>query len=361
MIKIPYLIYRYRFFYIGLCLSVIGMIILYSALQTKGKIVYEHLFLKQMFFTLIGWLIFWVVANMDYHYWKGLCLSFFLFSILLLILVLVAGQVRYGARRWIYVIGFTFQPSELAKISHILLLSYIFSIYRRFSWRFFVTTLLVTILVFGLIIKEPDLGTALSFFVPMGVGWIMSGISLWFLGGMVFGFGAMLPVFWSFLHDYQKRRVMVFLNPQLDPLGAGYTITQSRIAIGSGRLLGKGWMCGTQNKFNFIPERHSDFIFSVLAEEWGFLGVVLLIGMFFVLFLMALKLSEKSYDPFAKMVAVMIGVYFFFHSFVNIAMTCGFLPVVGLPLPFISYGGTSLLVSYFALGILQSIANEVDK
>ncbi len=354
-------IYKYRFFFIGVVFSVIGMLMLYSALQYKGKVIYQSLLYKQLIWTLISWCVFWIIASIDYHYWKGIAVPFYLFSIILLVLVLIVGDVRYGAQRWLNLGGFIFQPSEFAKISFVIGVSYILSIPRRFSWGWTLVGVAMAFLPMLLILKEPDLGTALVFFPILTAALFVFGLNLrWIISAIVAGL-AIMPFAWHFLKDYQKKRLLVFLNPDLDPLGAGYTITQSRIAIGSGGIWGKGWLSGTQNKLNFLPERHTDFIFSVLAEEWGFIGAAGIILLFLLLIVMGLELAFRAKDRFATLLAVSIVVYFFFHSFINIAMTSGFVPVVGLPLPFISYGGTSLVISYFALGLLQSIANSIDK
>ncbi len=354
-------IYKYRFFFWGLFLNVIGLFTLYSALNYKGKVVYEMLLIKQMIWVLVAWMVFWITASLDYHYWKGVVVISYIFSTFLLLLVLVIGDVRYGAKRWINMGGFIFQPSELAKVSLVLTISYILSIPRKINGKWLVIGGILTLLPAMLIAIEPDLGTALTL-VPITVAvFLSSGLSWrWIILGVFSGIASM-PIVWHFLKDYQKQRVLVFLNPARDPLGAGYTVLQSRIAIGSGGIWGKGWLSGTQNKFNFLPERHTDFIFSVLAEEWGVVGSILIIFAFASLIGSALTLASNCHDRFAKHLSVAIGMYFFVHAFINIAMTCGFLPVVGLPLPFMSYGGTSLVMCYFLLGILQSIAKDVDK
>lgn len=355
------LVYKYRFFFWGVLLNGIGLLTLYSALNYKGKVVYEMLLAKQIIWALVAWVVFWVTASIDYHYWKGVVAVSYVLSILLLILVLVIGDVRYGARRWMSIGGFVFQPSELAKVSFVLAISYILSIPRKINIRWLVIGIILTLFPAILIAMEPDLGTSLTL-VPVAVAvFLSSGLSWrWIVLGVFSGVAGM-PIAWHFLKDYQKQRILVFLDPAKDPLGAGYTVVQSRIAIGSGGFWGKGWLSGTQNKFNFLPERHTDFIFSVLAEEWGLVGSILIIFAFASLVSNTLALALNCRDRFARHLSVAIGTYFFIHTFVNIAMTCGFLPVVGLPLPFMSYGGTSLLMSYFLLGILQSIARDVDK
>ncbi len=354
-------IQKYKFFFLGVTLNAIGLLTLYSALSYKGKVVYEALFAKQLVWMVVSWIVFWVVSSLDYHYWKGVAIPLYLVAIGLLVFVLVAGDVRYGARRWINLGGFVFQPSEFAKMAFLLAISYVMSMGRSLSLKWFSIGLLLTALPVFLVAKEPDLGTAIAF-LPITIGVFLGmGLSFrWLIGSGVVGL-IMLPVGWQFLKEYQRKRLMVFLNPGLDPLGAGYTVTQSKIAIGSGGIWGKGWLAGTQNKFNFLPERHTDFIFSVLAEEWGLVGSGLVIALFGYLIHSCLVVAGKTEDPFGRYLAIAVGMYFFFHSFVNISMTCGFMPVVGLPLPFMSYGGTSLLMSYFALGLVQSISNAIQR
>ncbi len=352
--------YRYRFFWIGVLLSVIGLAMLYSALQYKGQVLFPKLFLKQCFWTIVAWAVFWIVANIDYHYWKGLAVPLYVLSVIMLAVVLFLGEVRYGARRWMNIGGFVFQPSEFAKISFVLMISYLLSLKEKLSVGWIIWCSIVTFIPVLLILKEPDLGTSLVLLPIFAAGLFVRGLNWrWFIvAGLLIV--SLTPLLWRHLKDYQKNRLLVFLHPEMDPLGAGYTITQSRIAIGSGGLWGKGWLSGTQNQLNFLPERHTDFIFSVLAEEWGFAGSLVLITIFIYLIFSGLNVGFKSNDNFGLTLSVCISVYFFFHSFVNIAMTSGFLPVVGLPLPFISYGGTSLVISYFALGLLQAISKQAE-
>ncbi len=353
--------FKGRFFLLyGILISFIGLAMLYSALHYKQTVVFPHLFIKQVIFLALSLFVYWAFSSLDYHRLKGVAFVFYLVSIALLILVLFAGSVRYGARRWLKIAGFVFQPAELAKISVILMLSYVMSMAEKLNVKKILLAVFIALLPFVLILKEPDLGTSLVI-LPITVAILyINGLSWKVLAGLFVSGAAVAPFLWHFLKDYQKRRVLVFLNPEIDPLGAGYTITQSRVAIGSGGLWGKGWLSGTQNQLNFLPERHTDFIFSIFAEEWGFIGVIVLFALFIGLLLYAIDTSRRARDRFGKSMAMGIAVYFFAHIFVNIAMTAGFLPVVGLPLPFVSYGGTSLLISFMGLGILQSIRIQAN-
>jgi rod shape determining protein RodA len=208
---------------------------------------------------------------------------------------------------------------------------------------------------FILVLLQPDLGTALLmlpiFFAILLVGGARVKYIVWMIAIGLAG----LPVFWHFLREYQKQRLLVFLNPNIDPLGAGYTIIQSKIAVGSGGLFGKGWLAGTQNQLNFLPERHTDFIFSVIGEEWGFLGALIVVFLYFVIVQKAFTIANLTSDRFGKLIATGIGVLLGFQVIINIGMTIGLMPVVGIPLPLVSYGGSSLLSTLVAIGLLLNV------
>jgi rod shape determining protein RodA len=208
---------------------------------------------------------------------------------------------------------------------------------------------------FILVLLQPDLGTALLMIPVFFAILLAGGAKVRYIVRMVLIGLAGTPFFWHFLRDYQRQRLLVFLNPNIDPLGAGYTIIQSKIAIGSGGLMGKGWLAGTQNQLNFIPERHTDFIFSTIGEEWGFLGAVVLVIFFFIIIQKAFTISSLTSDRFGKLIATGIGVLLGFQVVINIAMTMGMMPVVGIPLPLVSYGGSSLLATLVAIGLLLNV------
>jgi rod shape determining protein RodA len=263
-----------------------------------------------------------------------------------------------GAQRWLTFMGLTFQPSELAKISAIFLLARFFS--HRDSKDFFQTflwPLLLIILMAFLIFKQPDLGTSLIIiFLFFSMGFSSRVKKRYFVVLILLGL-LTAPFAWNFLKDYQKKRLTVFINPNVDPLGAGYTIIQSKIAIGSGKIKGKGFLSGTQNQFNFLPERHTDFIFTVIAEEWGFVGSIFLLLIYWIILKKILAIANTAKDLFGKILAQGISSLFFMHIFINIGMTLGIIPVVGLPLIFLSYGGTNLLVNFILMGVIFNIAN----
>jgi len=207
----------------------------------------------------------------------------------------------------------------------------------------------------ALVFLQPDLGSASVFFAIWGGMLWMAGASRWALGALVSALVAMLPIGWHLLKAYQRDRLLAFLNPQMDPLGAGYTIIQSTIALGAGGLWGRGWFAGTQNQLRFLPERHSDFIFSVIGEEWGFIGCLSVVMLFGVLLTRAARLAMTTADPQGRLLAGGVGLWIGYQAFVNMGMVMGLVPVVGVPLPLVSYGGSSMVTVWVALGFLQSI------
>jgi rod shape determining protein RodA len=306
---------------------------------------------------LVCLLVFVVIINIDFR--RILDWSYVFYSIiaLLLIVLLFAGGTKMGAKRWLSIGWLTFQPSELAKPVLVLTLAFYLgnNRYSLQSLKTLFISFLITGLFFVLIFKEPDLGSAIVLLPILFVMLIAADVPLTFIFGSIFAGLITLPLFWNFLKDYQKRRLLVFLNPNMDPLGAGYTIIQSKIAIGSGGLFGKGWMSGTQNQLNFLPERHTDFIFSVVGEEWGFVGSLLVILLFCLLIIRILSVAERTGDPYGRLLVVGVAAMISFQVIVNIAMTAGFMPVVGLPLPFISYGGSSLITTWLSIALVINV------
>lgn len=314
--------------------------------------------LRQVVWFLSGALIFIFIININYRKITGVANIFYFFTILLLVAVFVFGSRRLGAQRWLAIGAFNLQPSELAKLFITLSLVQYLANHKSSSNipRNIFVSLIIIGLPFVLILREPDLGTALMLAPILFILLYVWGAPIRYLFSMVLCAVLVSPLGWFLLKDYQKERLFVFVDPGIDPLGAGYTVIQSRIAIGSGGVFGKGWLSGTQNQLNFLSERHTDFIFSVAGEEWGFFGGIVLIGLYYLLIKRALNIAEKTDDLCGRLLAAgiitMIGV----QVFVNISMAMGFMPVVGLPLPLVSYGGSSLLVTMAALGLLESIA-----
>lgn len=348
-----------------LLITALSLFMLYSASYAKGPFAESSVFLRQSLWIFLGWIAYLFFGRLSYRKLIGFIYPFFGAVIFSLLLVLIIGGVRLGAQRWIKIWWFNFQPSEFAKLAVILILSRYFSRMGLDQIRLSVGNLsflkgmalpfLIIAIPFALIVKQPDLGTALLLlFIFLAMAYL-AGVKLrYILSVLALGI-AFSPVFWHFLKDYQKDRLLVFLNPSSDPLGAGYTIIQSQIAIGSGRLFGKGWLSGTQGQLNFLPEAHTDFIFGIFSEEAGFLGCALLIGIYFVLIQSAFLASERTEDNFGRFFCFGIGLELALQVYINISMTMGLSPVVGLPLPLMSYGGSSMLVTFIGLGIVQNI------
>ena len=297
------------------------------------------------------------LAQIPPEYYQRWTPGIFIICLLMLIAVLAFGHTGKGAQRWLD-LGFTkFQPSEIMKLIMPLMVAYYVSQHTlptRFTQG--VIALLLVIIPTLLIAKQPDLGTAILVASSGIFVLFLSGISWIYISLAVGAVLAFIPILWYFLMlDYQRWRVLTLLNPEADPLGAGYHIIQSKIAIGSGGLLGKGWMQGTQSQLEFLPERHTDFIFSVFSEEFGFAGVLLLLSIYILIIGRGLWIANQAQDAFTKLIAGSIILTFFVYVFVNIGMVSGLLPVVGVPLPIVSFGGTSIVTLLAGFGILMSI------
>lgn len=339
----------------------IGLAAIYSATLERAQEGAKIIFYRQVIWFIIGIAVLFIASNLNYRRLFEVSYILYGISIIFLIVVLFLGRHILGAQRWLEVGGLNFQPSELTKFSVILILSRYLSHKRfypgRFNklWQGLIIPLILAGIPMFLIFLQPDLGTAALIFIIFISLVFYSELELKHLAifiGIILG---SMPFFWHLLKDYQKDRLMVFLNPNIDPLGAGYTIIQSKIAIGSGMLFGKGWLAGTQNQLNFLPERHTDFIFSVIGEEWGFLGALVLLILFYWLIMSSLKIVEHSKDRFSQFLSLGIVSLISFQALINILMALGVFPVVGLSLPFISYGGSSLVIFCFLIGILLSI------
>lgn len=335
----------------------IGLLAIHSATQAKGLALNESYTLKQLTWFGIGMLLLIITIKVSYHKFLDIAYVIYIVNILLLVLVLVMGHVRLGAQRWFSIFGFAFQPSEFMKISLVLALSaYVGQ--KKGAMEPLESLLVPTILMaipFVLVLLQPDLGTALLL-VPVFLAILLAGGARpkYLMRMILFGLACM-PVFWHFLRGYQKQRLTVFINPNADPLGAGYTIIQSKIAIGSGGLIGKGWLNGTQNQLNFIPERHTDFIFSVIGEEWGFFGALVLVLIYLLIVYRAFNIGNLTSDRYGKCITTGIAVMLGLQVIINIGMTIGLMPVVGIPLPLVSYGGSSLLTTLIAVGLLLNV------
>lgn len=345
-----------------------GLVTLYSA-SFENVRVSQKIFYDQMTIALIGILIMFILERVDYRKFYDAAYVFYAINVVLLVWVLISGKDALGARRWLQLGPISFQPSEITKLAIILMLGRYFGD-RSSSFSFGVSTnrsvilreilipLVLTGLLMFLIFKQPDLGTALLLFGIFIAMLFASGIKARFVVGFLSLCAAIAPFGWSFLKSYQKDRLLVFLNPNIDPLGAGYTIIQSKIAVGSGQIFGKGWLAGTQNQLNFLPERHTDFIFSVVGEEWGLIGALVILSLYFLFILCGLQIAEQVKDRFGMLVTVGIVTILTLQVVINIGMVIGLFPIVGLTLPLVSYGRSSFLIFAIMAGFLLNLSKR---
>lgn len=304
----------------------------------------------------VAFAVMWVVANIPPHILKNFAVPAYVIGIVLLVAVDLFGEIVNGAQRWLD-LGITrIQPSELMKVAVPLMLAWYFDRYEAtLRIKHFVVAAALLLAPIGFIAKQPDLGTAILILASGFYVIFLAGLSWKVLLALVAAGCASLPVLWSFMHDYQKRRILTLIDPTQDPLGAGYHTIQSTIAVGSGGVSGKGWLNGTQTHLDFLPERTTDFIFAVFSEEFGLIGNGLLLCLFLIVIGRGLVIAAGAPSLFARLLAGSIALSFFTYAFVNMGMVSGILPVVGVPLPLISYGGTALVTLFLGFGILMSI------
>ena len=351
--------FDWTLFVLVLIISGIGLLNIYSAGFSLTDLRQTPFFLKQVQWIAIGIAGMAVAFFVDYRTFSRHAYLIYGISIALLVIVLATGYATRGSQRWISLGGFTFQPSELVKLAIILALAKYFDrhqIGRNYRLRELFIPALIVLIPFLLILKQPDLGTGLIliilfFSIVFFVGLEWRSFLLAAAGGLI-----LTPLGWHLLKDYQKERIMTFFSPERDPLGSGYHIIQSMIAVGSGGFFGKGFMKGSQTQLKFLPEQQTDFVFSVFAEEWGFLGGVILMVMFLLLIVWGLKIVFHSKDYLGALIAFGITMLIFWEVFINIGMVLGILPVVGIPLPFLSYGGSSMVVMMTSIGLLMNIS-----
>ena len=329
----------------------ISLFVLYSASgQDLGRVY------SQAVNMAVALSVLWVVANIPPQKLQRIALWLYILGVILLIGVALFGTISHGARRWLN-IGFTqIQPSELMRIAMPMMLAWYFASRegKPSTANFMIAGMLLAVPV-ALIMKQPDLGTSLLIASSGFYVLFLAGLSWKFLAGATVSLLGLMPIFWSMLHDYQRRRIEILFDPTQDPLGAGYHTIQAMIAIGSGGSTGKGWLKGTQTQLDFLPERTTDFIFAVFSEEFGFLGNMLLLGLFSLIIVRGLMIASQAQSTFSRLLAGAITLNFFSYAFVNMGMVSGILPVVGVPLPLISYGGTSMVTLCLGFGILMSI------
>ncbi len=334
-----------------LVLCIVGLIVIYSAGGQDMNLVYRQA--VKLLIALVGMIIIAQMPPAEIARWS---FGLYVFGIILLILVIFYGDIGKGAQRWLDLKVFRFQPSELMKLSVPMMVAYYLAdkTLPPNILRVATVCVLITLPVL-LIAKQPDLGTALLVATAGFSVLFIAGIS-WRLLTIMGGLGAAgAPILWYFMHDYQKRRVLTFLNPENDPLGAGYHTIQSKIAIGSGGFYGKGWLNGTQSHLEFLPERSTDFIFAVFCEEFGMLGVLFLLCIYLFIISRGLYIAINAQDTFGRLFASGLTLTFFVYIFVNMGMVTGQLPVVGVPLPLVSHGGTSMVTLMIGFGIIMAI------
>lgn len=332
-------------------LMLVGLLTVFSATWSGQERMPSQLLNMTAALTLM-----FVVARVPPQRLMQLAWPMYLFGLVLLVLVMLFGIKVNGAKRWLS-LGFTrIQPSEIMKIAMPLVMAWYFHHFESRRWfSKYLGAILILLVPSALIAKQPDLGTAILVFSAGTYVIFLAGLSWWVIGGVMAAGMAVAPFAWHFLHDYQQKRILTLIDPTTDPLGSGYHIIQSTIAIGSGGVIGKGYMSGTQGQLEFIPEKHTDFIFAVFAEEWGMIGNIVLVVLYGFLIERGLRISLRASTTFNRLLAGAITMGFFTYAFVNMGMVSGILPVVGVPLPFISYGGTALVTLCTGLGILMSI------
>lgn len=335
-------------------LAAIGIVMLYSA--ANGN--WSPWTINQLIRFGMGFAVMIVLALTDIKLLLRYAYVFYFITLILLVVVEVAGHTGMGATRWINLGFIKLQPSEFMKIAMVLVLARYFhtsSLQSIESVRGIISPLLMAIFPAFLIVLQPDLGTALMLIFTTAAMFFVVGVQIWkfvvvFIGGLI-----TIPFAWHFLHDYQQNRVLTFLNPERDPLGAGYHIIQSKIALGSGGVFGKGFLKGSQSHLNFLPEKHTDFIFTMLSEEFGLVGAVLVVILNILILAYSYSFALKSTSYFGKLLAIGLATNYFMYVFINIAMVLGLLPVVGIPLPLISYGGTVMLSIMASFGIILCV------
>ena len=333
----------------------IGLINLYSSSYHTGLIPFK----KQLVWVLIGLISMLAISFINYNLFNRYSPHIFLGAVILLVLVLVIGKEVSGSKSWIPIGPFTLQPSEFVKLAIVLIIA---RFYHNdfengpFSLKDLIKPIVFTLVLFTLVLMQPDLGTAIILILVSGTIFLFMGIkrkSLLII--LITCLALSVPTWNFFLKGYQKDRILTFIDPSIDPLGTGYNSIQSQIAVGSGKLIGKGFMTGSQSQLRFIPAQQTDFAFSVLAEEWGFIGSTAALILYFLLIICILDTASSAKDKFSMLVALGIAALFFWHTVINIGMVLGLLPVIGVPLLLFSYGGSSILTSFIGIGIVLGI------
>lgn len=343
--------FDWSLFILPVLLAISGIVVIYS-ISYGGP---TTIAVDQAIYLALGLVIAVAISFFDYRTLKGLYLILYIIGILLLILVLFIGSSTFGATRWINLGIFQLQPSEIFKYISIIFLAKFLSDMQEVNWKKIVWLIAAIAGPMILILFQPDLGTTSVIFITLIVLLFVSPVRKIYLISALAVLIALSPIGWHFLKTYQKNRVVAFINPAADPQGAGYNVSQSKIAIGSGGLWGRGLGKGSQSQLNFLPVAHTDFIFAGAAEATGFAGSLFLLGLLLFLLIRIVAIAKLARDDFGMFLSIGIGTVYLFQSLVNIGMNIGIMPVTGIPLPFVSYGGSSMLANFAAIGILQSI------
>jgi rod shape determining protein RodA len=353
------LITHFDWVLLGLIIAVASLGILNLTSVTADWSGASAVYLKQLTWFGLGLGIAFTLCVFDYRHLEYSAFVGYGFTMLLLLAVMFVGKTTMGATRWLSLGPINLQPSEIAKVVIIITLARYFALHGRLGGhdlKELLIPLAFVLLPVAFIIKQPDLGTAMMLLFIGTTMILFAGIKLRTFVTLASAAIAAAWIGWSFLHDYQRQRVFTFLNPEADPRGTGYHIIQSKIAIGSGSFTGKGFMKGTQSQLAFLPERHTDFAFSVFAEEWGFVGTAVLLTLYLLIIIWGIYIARRASDRFGMYLAVGVTAMLFWHIIVNLGMVTGLLPVVGVPLPLFSYGGTSMVTSMIGVGILLNIS-----
>lgn len=339
-------------------ISMFGLFVLYSASSESTETM-----IRQGTFFVLAYMAMIVMAQVPVDLMRRLAPWAFLGGVGLLVLVLLIGVGAKGAQRWLSIGGFRFQPSELMKLAMpVMIAAYLGTRFMPPRLKHVLVSLILVSIPTVLIIKQPDLGTSILVATSGLMVLFFAGLRWRYIVAAIILMGASLWPMWQFvLHDYQRTRILTLLNPEADRLGAGWNIIQSKTAIGSGGMYGKGWLGGTQSRLDFLPEGHTDFIIAVMAEEFGFIGVVILLGAYLLVIFRGMLIAVRAQDSFGRLLAASITFTFFIYIFVNVGMVSGLLPVVGVPLPLISQGGTAIVTLMAGFGMLMAIATQPKK
>ncbi len=341
----------------AVALSVCGIFAIYSAGFDPSTSYVQTYYIKQSMWLGIGLAGYFIISFIGYRQFVRFAVIIYTIGIIILAVVLIKGQIGMGAQRWINLGPVAIQPSEIFKVVWVITLGWLFIDFTTRKMNLFHIIRKAVLLAgpFLLVFLQPDLGTSLTYIVVFGMVVLYLGITRSTLIILLISLTVAVPVMWNFMHDYQKKRVLTFINPESDPFGSGYHIIQSKIGIGSGGLDGKGYMNGTQSHLKFIPERHTDFIFSVISEEFGMIGGCTILGLFVLLLSRILVVGIRQKEPSGKIICIAVAGYIFFQFVVNSYMVVGMMPVVGIPMPFVSYGGSSIISFFAMLGLVNSV------